>query len=96
MIMRADAAHRTQLLNSISALCGGRQEVRKSMSMKLFRSCGSRRHTRQEHISQSRTGEDSRGQGLERRTLVINPLKEIPPPLDALSSLVLSHHGESR
>ena len=50
MIMRAHAAHRLQLLKSISVICGGRQEVQKSMSMKLFRSCGSRRHTRQEHM----------------------------------------------
>ena len=95
MIMRAHAAHRTQLLESISAICGGRQEVKKSASMKLCRSCGSKRGTRHESLSQGRNSEDSRGQGRERRTLARNLSKEMPPPVDALSSLVLSHHGES-
>jgi hypothetical protein len=50
MIMRAHAAHRTQLLEIISAICGGRQEVEKTMSMKLCRSCGSKRGTRHKHM----------------------------------------------
>ena len=64
MLMRAHATHRTQLLASCSAICRGRQEVKNSMHTKLPGSCGSKRHTRQEHISQGRIGEDSRGQAV--------------------------------
>ena len=50
MHMRAHAAHRTQLLESFSAICGGRQEVKNSKIMKLCGSCGSKRGTRHEHM----------------------------------------------
>ena len=50
MHMRAHAAHRTQLLESFSAICGGRQEVKNSTIMKLCGSCGSKRGTRHEHM----------------------------------------------
>ena len=50
MIMRAHAAHSTQLLESFSTICGGRQEVKKSTSTKLSGSCGSKRGTHHEHM----------------------------------------------
>ena len=50
MILRAHAAHSTQLLESFSTICGGRQEVKKSTSTKLSGSCGSKRGTHHEHM----------------------------------------------
>ena len=50
MIMHAHAAHRTQLLESFLAICGGRQEVKHSTSMMLCRSCASKRGTRHKHM----------------------------------------------
>ena len=47
-------------------------------------------------ISQGRIGEASRGHGRERRTSTSNGFENAPPPADAMSSLVLAHHGESR
>ena len=67
---------------------------RAAMAVRVARSYG--RWQRGVRHAQGRLGEDSRGQGREQRTLARNPLKEMPPPVDALSSLVLSHCGESR
>ena len=50
MIMCAHDAHRTQLLESFSTICSGRQELKNSTSTKLCGSCGSQRGTRHEHM----------------------------------------------
>ena len=65
---------------------------RAAMAVRVARSYG--RWQRGVRHAQGRLGEDSRGQGREPRTVTKHSLKDAPPPVNPMSSLVLAHYGE--